>query len=189
MRFFLKVVLDVPCFFLSLVPIFFIKAFKVKNRYADFSVFLGYVPFFIGERIRYYFYKHTLVKVGKNVRFKFGSWVQYPTVEIGDNVLIGYFNSLGECKIGNDVLLGGGVKLLSGLNQHNFNEKNVKIIDQGGQREKILIENDVYIGSGCIIGANVAEGCVIAAGSVVVDDTEKYGIYVSKKAKVINMRG
>lgn len=103
-------------------------------------------------------------------------------------MLIGYFNSLGECKIGNDVLLGGNVNVLSGLNQHNFQDKSIKIIHQGGQRNKILIGDDVYIGSGSTIGANIAKGSVVAAGSIVVNDTEEYGVYANPKAILVKKR-
>lgn len=177
-----------PCLVLALFPVCLVRLFRVQNKYSDFAVFLGYIPFLIGERTRYYFYKLTLTSVGGGVRFKFGSWVQYRTVEIGNNVLIGYFNSLGECKIGNDVLLGGNVNVLSGLNQHNFQDKSIKIIHQGGQRNKILIGDDVYIGSGSTIGANIAKGSVIAAGSIVVNDTEEYGVYANQKAILVKKR-
>ena len=188
MKMLMRLVIDVFCFLLALAFAAVVRIFNVQHKFDDFSVFLAYIPFVIGERTRYYFYKMTLQAVGRGVRFKFGSWVQYRTVEIADNVLIGYFTSLGECKIGSDVLLGGNVSVMSGLKQHNFKDKSTKIKDQGGKRVLVLIGDDVYVGTGSIIGANLAEGSVVAAGSVIVADTEAYTVYAGLRAQQVSKR-
>jgi acetyltransferase-like isoleucine patch superfamily enzyme len=165
-----------------------VKIFNIRDRYVEFSILLAYFPFIFGERIRFFFYKYTLEQVGSSTRFKFGSYVQYRTVKIGKNVLIGHFNSIGECEIGDDVLLGGDVKILSGLSQHNFSKKSEKIVEQGGCRKKIYIGSDVFIGTGAIIASNISDGCVISTGSIVVKDTEKYGIYIGSKSEFLRFR-
>ena len=52
------------------------------------------------------------------------------------------------------------------------------------------IGDDVWIGYGAIImsGVNIANGSIIAAGSVVTKDTEPYSIYAGIPAKKIKDR-
>lgn len=188
MRKIIKLLLDLPCFIVAAIPAFIVKIFRIERRYSDLSVCLAYFPFVTGERVRYFYYKLTLSHVGNSVRFKFGSWVQYRSVKIGNNTLVGYFNSIGQCEIGSDVLFGGNVNILSGLKQHEFRAKNTKIREQGGTRTNIIIGNDVYIGSNSVIGANLESGCVIGAGSIVVDQTEEYGVYTGSRASLVSKR-
>ena len=56
--------------------------------------------------------------------------------------------------------------------------------------EPIIIENDVWIGSGAILlpGITVANGTIIGAGSVVTKSTEPYGVYVGNPARLIRKR-
>ena len=54
----------------------------------------------------------------------------------------------------------------------------------------IVIDDGVWIGANATIlsGVHIAEGCVIAAGAIVTDDTVPYGIYGGVPAKLIKMR-
>ena len=57
-------------------------------------------------------------------------------------------------------------------------------------QDTCLPQNDVWIGYGAIVmsGVNIAEGTIIAAGSVVTHDTEAYSIYAGVPAKKIRDR-
>jgi acetyltransferase-like isoleucine patch superfamily enzyme len=112
-------------------------------------------------------------------------------IQIGDNCSINPYAIIyghGGLKIGNNVLIAGGVMIIP--NNHNFNEKSKTIIDQGCTAKGIVIENDVWIGHGCTIldGVVVSEGTVIAAGSVVNQSTEPYSVIAGVPAKVIKYR-
>ena len=54
----------------------------------------------------------------------------------------------------------------------------------------IVIDDDVWIGYGCLIlsGVHLARGTVVAAGSVVVSSTEPYSIIGGNPAKLIKKR-
>ena len=79
---------------------------SIANRFTDFSVLIGYIPFYTGEYIRYIYYKVFLKKLGKGTIFKYGSFVQYRDTSIGAKCLIGYFNSIGLIEMGDNVLCG-----------------------------------------------------------------------------------
>lgn len=52
---------------------------------------------------------------------------------------------------------------------------------------KIIIEDDVWLGSGCTIlpGIRIRKGTIIGAGAVVTEDTDEFSIYAGVPAKKI----
>ena len=60
----IEIIVDIPCVLIVLIPVLLIRLFNINSRYSDFAVCLAYIPFFIGERARYCFYKLTLTSVG-----------------------------------------------------------------------------------------------------------------------------
>lgn len=63
-------------------------------------------------------------------------------------------------------------------------------VEQGNLRFLANIGNDVWIGDSAIImeGINIADGTIVAAGAVVVKDTEPYSIVGGSPAKLIRYR-
>jgi acetyltransferase-like isoleucine patch superfamily enzyme len=155
------------------------------GRFCDMSVLLAYAPLRAGEILRYLYYWTFLKRIGKGVTFRFGSYCQYQESEIGNNVLIGYFNALGLVSIGDDVLFGGYVNCLSGLHQHGFSDARKRFVEQPGQRERIVIGNNIWVGSNSVLCANVCDNCVLGVGSLVVKAILKRGVYVGSPAKLV----
>ncbi len=85
----------------------------------------------------------------------------------------------GEITIGSDCIFGPRV-IIRSVN-HKYENKSINIIDQGHKYNKIVIEDDVWIGAGSIIlpGSIIRRGSVISAGSVVRGEIESYGVYSS----------
>ncbi len=121
-------------------------------------------------------------------------------ITIGKNFYIGRDSQI-ECDavIGNNVILANRVAFV-GKYDHNYQQTGVpirlasQIRDKDyawkGLNEKIVVENDVWIGYGAIImsGVKIGEGSIIAAGSVVTQDIEPYSIYGGVPAKKIKDR-
>jgi virginiamycin A acetyltransferase len=149
------------------------------------SVIISLIPFYLGEHVRYFYYKCTLKKVGWRVSFRFGSFCQYRDISIGDRVIIGYYNALGKVEIGSDVLIGGFVNITSGRNTHSFSDPLKRINQQKGMPETITIGSDVWIGSNSVVSANIGDRCIIGAGSVVVKPVEDHSIFAGNPAKLI----
>jgi acetyltransferase-like isoleucine patch superfamily enzyme len=77
---------------------------------------------------------------------------------------------------------------MSGKGQHNFDDLDTPIKDQGGVFQKIVIGKNCWLGNGSMIMANIGDGCIVGAGSVVINDVPANSIVAGNPAKVIKSR-
>lgn len=111
-------------------------------------------------------------------------------IKIGNNTGLGhnnFFNGQGGIVIGNDVIIGPYVKILS--ENHNYKDPNILIRKQGVTRKGIKIGNNVWIGASAIIldGVEIGDRCIVAAGAVVTKSILKNSLVVGSPAKVIRV--
>lgn len=107
-------------------------------------------------------------------------------VVIGDHTRIGLHNTIiGPVKIGSHVNLAQGITVTA-LN-HNFDDTNKRIDEQGVSTNAVTIEDDVWIGANAVIlpGVTIGNHCVIAAGAVVTKDVPPHSLVAGVPAKVI----
>ena len=112
-------------------------------------------------------------------------------IEIGERVVIRPHTMLmadddARIIIGNDVLIGAGVHVY--VNNHRFDNRDIKIADQGYYpSEDVVVEDDVWIGANAILlpGVRVGHHSVIAAGSVVTKSVEPFSVYGGVPARKI----
>ena len=107
-------------------------------------------------------------------------------VLIGDHTRIGLHNTIiGPVKIGNHVNLAQGITVTA-LN-HNFDDTNKRIDEQGVSTKAVTIEDDVWIGANAVIlpGVTIGNHCVVAAGAVVTKDVPPHSLVAGVPAKVI----
>lgn len=107
-------------------------------------------------------------------------------VVIGKNTRIGLGNTvIGPVKVGDNVITAQNV-VMSGLN-HNYEDINRPIREQGVSMKPIVIEDEVWVGANSTVTAGVTIGrhSVIAAGSVVVKDVPPYSVCAGVPARVI----
>lgn len=90
--------------------------------------------------------------------------------------------------IGDDVLMGPGVKIFS--SNHSIADTEVPMNLQPYIEKDIVVGNDVWLGSNTVIlsGVKIGNGAVIAAGSVVTKDIREYVIAGGIPAKPIKSR-
>jgi maltose O-acetyltransferase len=113
-------------------------------------------------------------------------YVGGPNLTIGDGCFINrrcLFDAGAEIVLEDRVYLAYGVSIITGTHQ----------IGGPAQRASVTEFHPVRIGSGSWLGANVtvlpgvtvASGCVIAAGAMVIEDTERDGLYAGVPARRI----
>lgn len=107
---------------------------------------------------------------------------------IGKNSLIGEMNVIrgqGGVHIGNRVYTSPLCQLIA-VN-HIFDDPAKPFVEQGITAEGIVIEDDVWIGSGAVIldGVRVGEGAVVAAGAVVNKDVPPHVVVGGVPARVL----
>jgi len=133
------------------------------------------------------------VKTGKNVHCQTSTtfWSPHRHIVLGSDVGIGYrclFSA--DVEIGNKVLIASNVAFLNS-DDHRFDIVGKAMFDSGrGDKYKIMVEDDVWIGYGAIILTPViiGRGSIVAAGSVVTQNIPPYTIVAGVPAKQIRKR-
>jgi len=113
------------------------------------------------------------------------------SLTIGNNVGVSQFAFIGvrgPVTIGDDVQIGPRVTIYA--ENHNFEDTDRPIREQGVRRAGIVIGNDCWLGTGCAIldGVTIGQGSIVAAGSVVTKDVPPYAIAAGAPARVIRQR-
>ena len=107
-------------------------------------------------------------------------------VMIGDHTRIGLHNTIiGPVEIGSHVNLAQGITVTA-LN-HNFDDAEKRIDEQGVSTKPVTIEDDVWVGANAVIlpGVTIGNHCVVAAGAVVTKDVPPHSLVAGVPAKVI----
>lgn len=139
------------------------------------------------------FTKARYAKVNGFLRIPFSTQIWSPNkrISFGHRVQFGK-NCIINCDImlGNSVLIAQNVSFI-GKDDHTYSRLGYYIWDNPrGDNYETIVEDDVWIGHGAIIvaGVKINKGAIIAAGSVVVNDVEPYGIVGGNPAKLIKYR-
>lgn len=107
---------------------------------------------------------------------------------IGPNVLM--YATLKKISIGKCVMIAPNVIIVTGNHRTDIIGEYMAFItdkDKLHENDKdVVIEDDVWIGSGCIIlmGVTIGRGSIIHAGQVITIDVPPYTIYINEKLKI-----
>ena len=144
---------------------------------------------------------HRNISIGNNTTFGRGTVFWAPNrMTIGSNVYIGKYCTLqADMEIGNNIDIANNVGLI-GKYDHDYSKVGVSIKDAPwigdatydfkGKDQKIIIDDDVWIGFGSVVftGVHIHRGAIVAAGSIVTKDVPPYAIVAGNPAKIKGYR-
>lgn len=139
------------------------------------------------EEIREIFSRLIGVKVPVSFRMNPPFHTDYgKRIRVGENVFFNFgciFMDRGGISIGNDVLIGPAVQLLTINHQENPFERSTT------RCKPITIGDRVWIGGGAIVlpGVTIGDNAIISAGAVVTHDVLENAVVAGNPAKVIKM--
>ena len=168
---------------------FLINPISRKDRaFTAFAQFLSLLPGITGSYLRVAFYNLVMKKCDRELYIGFATQFSQQQTELHQGVYIGPQCNIGQCRIEANCLLGSGVHIISGKEQHKFSDLNTPIRHQGGIFTDVTIGEDSWIGNGALIMANIGKKCIIGAGSVVINDIPDFSIAAGNPAKIIKTR-
>lgn len=183
--FFVSAVLISP---MTLMNIVLSSLFDKDQVLSSFSQFLSLLPSKLGVYLRAGFYRFALTYCSPDAVVSFLVLFSQKDTEISEGVYIGPQCNIGRCRIEKNTLLGSGVHIMSGKEQHNFSDLTRPIKEQGGTFQKVRIGQNCWIGNGAMIMANIGANCIVGAGSVVLNDIPDNSIVAGNPARVIKPR-
>lgn len=165
---------------------------KIIKKFIGFAQFLKDILFILARES-----KHAAILRGMEVGD--GTYIdpramiiQSKKIKIGKNTYIGAYCNIRpvdeEIIIGNDVQIAQFVSII-GAN-HRYEDRNLKISPDNLVSEKVVIEDNVWIGANAVItpGVTIGKGVVIGAGAVVTKDVPPFAVVGGVPAKVIKYR-
>lgn len=154
---------------------------------------------FLGEDVEINALSKKGVVLGDNVSVHRGTVIDCTggIRSIGEGIVIGnsvgfspycYIQVRGKVTIEDNVIFGPNSRIFS--ENHNFEEKNQLISEQGETRKGVHIKKGVWVGSNVTIldGVTVGENAILAAQALVTKDVPPYAIVGGVPAKVLKQR-
>lgn len=175
-------VLLVPLLLWSRLPL---PAF---STYTAPSQLLSFIPGLAGILFRRVWYRWTLKSCGRNLTMDWLAVIRIAETTVGNHCTFGVANWIGLAAIGDDVMTGSHVVILSGREQHGFADVDRPMRLQHGEKRRLTIGSDVWIGAQAVVMADVSEGTVIGAGSIVTKTFPPRTIIAGNPARVLRAR-
>ncbi|MGB1479374.1 MAG: acyltransferase [Marinobacter salsuginis] len=152
------------------------------------SQLLSLVPGKPGIYLRASFYSLACPNTSSEISIGFLTVLSHWDTTIERGVYVGPQCNIGKCFIGENTLLGSGVHVLSGSKQHEFNDPQRPIQEQGGTFTKIRIGRDCWLGNTSVVMSDIGDHSIVAAGAIVTRATPPGCIVAGNPAKKVRSR-
>ena len=174
-------------------PFLVLHAMKVpvlgKDRALEgSSQLLSLLPGLSGQYVRRAFLAWTIAECHPSASIGFGTILSKTATQIGENVYIGPYCSLGSVSIERDALIATGVHILSGGRMHGTDALSRPIREQSGAFVHVTMGAACWIGAGAVVMADVGRDSIVGAGAVVTRAIPQAVIAAGVPARVIRSR-
>ncbi len=146
---------------------------------------MAVLPGLPGSFLRRAFYTLTLENCSSHCHIGFGSIFSHRSATIEQHVYIGNYALIGSVNIGEYSLIGSRVSILNGEALHERDESGRWTPFSADRLSKVTIAKNVWIGEGAMIMANIGEGSMIGAGSVVTSSIKPHILVAGNPARFV----
>tara|TARA_R110001599_G_scaffold8467_2_gene41185 strand:- start:2282 stop:2917 length:636 start_codon:yes stop_codon:yes gene_type:complete len=156
--------------------------------FLSFSQALSLIPGKAGIYIRAAFYHLACTNTSDEISVGFLTLFSHADTTVEKGVYIGPQCNIGQCSIGANTLIGSGVHVLSGSQQHEFRDTTKPIQEQGGIYTKVSIGKDCWLGNQSLIMEDLKDHTIVAAGSIITKPSRAGDILAGNPGRVIKNR-
>jgi acetyltransferase-like isoleucine patch superfamily enzyme len=160
-------------------------SFKCEHVFSFWAQTFSVLPGMPGSFLRRAFYSLTLEKCSLNTHIGFGSLFTHRRAAVEDNVSIGNYAVIGSVVLGKRCEIASRVSITSGKNPHSKDANGHWTPFDTAKVTLVRIGDDVWIGEGAIVMADIGNGSVVAAGAVVNAAAPPNAVVAGNPAKVI----
>ena len=191
MKSILKSALNILCKLLVLPFVVICKLEEIilsRNAETIFHIcthIMALLPGLPGVFLRRAFYSLTLDECSSHCHIGFGSLFSHRFTTVEDYVYIGSYSIIGSAHLGEHCLIGSRVSILSGKELHVLGEDGMWTPYTPERLNKVNLAKNVWIGEGAIIMADVGEGSMVGAGSVVTTNIRPHVIVTGNPARFV----
>jgi len=146
---------------------------------------MALLPGLPGAFLRRAFYSLTLKKCSLHCHIGFGTLFSHRATTVEDHVYIGSYSIIGSAYLGKHCLIGSRVSILSGKALHVLGEDGMWTPYSHERLSQVSLAKNVWIGEGAIIAADIAEGTMVGAGSVVTSNVRSHVIVTGNPSRFV----
>jgi virginiamycin A acetyltransferase len=128
---------------------------------------LALVPGLPGAFFRRAFYRLTLDACGESVHVGFGAFFSHRRSIVEENVYVGPYSIVGTSRLRRGALIGSRVSIISGVKIHDLDAAGRRRATDSHALRVVEVGEDVWIGEGSLVMADIGRSSTVAAGSVV----------------------
>ena len=149
---------------------------------------LALIPGLPGQYLRRAFLGFAIADCDRSATVEWGTTFSRAGARLGRNVYIGPNCDLGLVHVEDDALIGAAVHIPSGGMTHGIDDPTIPIREQPGREQTVRIGAGAWIGSCAVVLANVGDGSVVGAGSVVTRALPAGVIAAGAPARIVRQR-
>jgi virginiamycin A acetyltransferase len=159
-----------------------------ESLFTTGSELLSLVPGAPGIYLRRGYYLMTLEACATDCHLGFCTTVAHREVRIGRGVYVGSRCTLGSVVLEDHATVGSNVDILSGRHQHGFTDAGRSVQEQSGVFRRVRLGRHCWVGNSSVVMADVGDGCVVGAGTVVVKALPAGAVAVGNPACIKKVR-
>lgn len=143
------------------------------------------LPGLPGAFLRRAFYSQTLDKCSLHSHIGFGTIFSHRSTIVENHVYIGSYTIIGSAHLGEHCLIGSQASILSGKELHVLGEDGLWTPYSADRLSQVRLDRNVWVGEGAIIAADIGEGSMIGAGSVITTNVKPHILVTGNPARFV----